>query len=487
MKKATLIVLALLLALAIPLGIVSAAGPSTYGSSFQLQNLEGATANITLEFYASDGSVAATLTDTIAAYGSNNYFAVLVDGLPDPFAGSAVVSSDKELRAIHNLYGDDFQFGSAASAGYTLGSAEVNMPLIMRNNSGFNTWFSVQNAGSDPSTTVVTFTAGMAGNDYTPAAITIQPGASYRFDQAVMTQLGDVFIGSAQAASTNGQRLVATVVEVAPASLYAYDGFTSGSLSFIAPLFQYYNAGNSSSVNVKNTGDQDTTVTLTYTPSDKPGGGTYGTACQETQTVASGSSATFGLYAFVSVAPPGSVGYSCDCYDKNPGTQFVGSVEVTQNTANQNVVAVVNQHNLSTGLLASAYNAPTISDASQCVVLPLIQNNHVGGGFVYWTSINIVNVGSASTTVTIDYSVNAREGDDTDPAPETFTLGAGKSKSLLNYGSGNPVNGDPDLDYYGSATVCGANSTDQLLIVVNQQSLVGGGDSQCTYNGFSVD
>jgi len=484
MKRTTssMVVLGLLAMLAIPLGIVSAAGPSTYGSSFQLQNLdENETANITLEFYNTDGSVATTVTDTISAKGSNTYFAVLVEGLPDPFSGSAVVSSDKELRAIHNLYGDDFAFGGAASAGYTSGSAEISLPLIMRNNSGYTTWFSVQNAGSVASTTVVTFTAGSSGNDYTPTEVSIPPGASYRFDQADMSDLGEKFVGSAKIVSTNGQPLVATAVEVGPSSLYAYDGFTTSATTFVAPLFQYYNAGYSSSISVQNDGNQDTLVTISYSPSDDGAGGTYGTACQETQTVAAGASATFGLYAFVSVDPPGAANYECDCYTKNPGTRFIGSAQVTANDAAQPLVAVVNQHNFA-NYKAAAYNAFGPNDGSQCVNLPLVMDRNAD----YWTSISVVNVGSASTTVTIEYSANTKSGSSTyggTPTDEVFSLGAGESKNLLHAPGANPLL----EDYVGSATVCGASSSDELLVIVNELNTVASGDTLYTYNGFNLD
>lgn len=472
MKRATIVLLALLLALAIPLGIVSAAGPSTYGSAFQLQNLGDLTANIEIYFYEPDGSVATTIADTISANGSNNYFAVSVDGLPDPFSGSAVVTSDQELRAIHNLYGDDFAFGGAASAGYTEGTAEVSLPLIMRNNSGYTTWFSVQNVGSVASTTVVTFTRGSAGTTWTHSAITIQPNATYRYDQSDMASLGDVFVGSAKVVSTNGQQLVATVVELGPASLYAYDGFTtSGQTSLIAPLFQYYNAGFSSSIQVQNTGDTNTTVTIEYTPSDKPGGGTYGTACQETQTIAAATAATFGFYAFDPVEPPGAFDYSCDCYTKNPGTRFIGSALVNTNSASQPLAAVVNQHNFATGL-ASAYNAFKPDDASQCVSLPLIMDRNSN----YWTSISVVNIG-ADTTVTVDYSDYGTTID------EQFTLASGASYNLLHAPGANPISDK----YVGSATVCGANLTDELLVIVNEQNMVATGDTLYTYNGFNLD
>jgi hypothetical protein len=448
MKARRLVIaLVLLTALLVPT-MVSAQG-WTYGSSFQLQNLSSTQANVTITYYNQDGSVATSVDDTIPADGSKTYFAVSVPDLGTSFNGSAVVSSDQELRAIHNLDANSFTYG-ASSAGYTAGSTEISLPLIMRNNSGFNTWFNVQNAGSATATVSVVFNAGSAGTNYTHPDVTIEPGASYTFRQADMADLGSTFIGSAQITS-NGQPLVATAVEVGPNTLYAYDGFASGSTDIVAPLFQYYNAGFSSSLQVQNVGSAATEVTLQYEPSSA------GTACQETHTINPGKAATFGLAAF---AVAGN-----DCYDANPGTAFVGSVRVATNSASQPLVAIVNQHNFSTGK-AAAYSAFSPDDATQCVSLPLIMDRNSN----WWTAFSLINIGAA-TNVTVDYT-------NVSAADETFSLGAGESAVRLNYG-------EVGESYVGSASICGANANDELLVVVNEQNLVAPGDTFLVYNGFN--
>ena len=92
-----------------------------------------------------------------------------------------------------------------------------------------------------------------------------------------MADLGAKFVGSAKVTSKNAVPVVATVVEVGPTTLYAYDGFVAASPTFVAPLFQYYNAGFSSSIQIQNTGASATDVTVQYTPSFG------GSACTETQ------------------------------------------------------------------------------------------------------------------------------------------------------------------------------------------------------------
>jgi hypothetical protein len=333
-----------------------------------------------------------------------------------------------------------------------MGATEVSLPLIMRNNSGFNTWFNVQNAGSEDAVVSVSFAAGLSGSDYTAPDVTIAPGAAYTFDQSTMTDLGDTFVGSATVMSTNDVPVVATAVEVGPDTLYAYDGFITSDTDFVAPLFQYYNAGFSSSIQVQNTGDTATDVTIAYTPSFA------GTACEETQTIQPGSAATFGLFAF---AQAGN-----DCNTQNPGSAFVGSARVSNNSADQNLVAIVNQHNFGTGK-AAAYSAFTPGQATQCASLPLIMDRNSN----YWTGFSIINVG-ADTTVTVDYSDFGTTSDD------SIALTSGQSDIRLQ-------NNAIEDGYVGSANICGADAGDQILVIVNEQNLISAGDQLFTYNAFN--
>jgi hypothetical protein len=439
-----------ILALVVPLSQVSAQG-LTYSSAFQLQNLSGNEADITITFYNQDGSVATTVDDAIPADGSKTYFATTVSGLPDSFSGSAVVSSSEDIRAIHNLTANNYTFG-ASSAGYTSGETLLNAPLIMRGNSGYHTWFNVQNAGSSDATVQVTFKAGSAGSDYTPAAVTIKPGAAYTFDQSEMSQLGDRFVGSAIIESTNDVPIVASVVEVGPNTLFAYDAFSMGDPTAFAPLFMFNNSGYISGFQIQNIDTANSSqVTVTYTPSQA------GVACTETQTIEPGKSATFGLDAFTK---PGQ-----NCFTENGTDRFIGSASVTGNSAGVNLVGILNQLN-SAAAKGSAYSTFLPSDAQQCVSLPLLMAKNSG----YYTGFSIVNVGSA-TTINTDY-VNTTTGDESN-----VPIGAGEAL----------VRSTDEAfasKYIGGGTVCGANATDQLLVVVNELSTSGSGDTFYTYNGF---
>ncbi len=117
MKKiTTILVLFALLALSVS---VAGATPASYNTGFQVANLSGSVANVSMEFYGSAGTVVATVTDTIAANGSNTYFPLdnpdAVE-LPAGFAGSAVISSDQPVAAIVNVIGDNFTAGASAAS-----------------------------------------------------------------------------------------------------------------------------------------------------------------------------------------------------------------------------------------------------------------------------------------------------------------------------------------------------------------------------------
>lgn len=440
-----LVGLAVLVALLVPLGAVSA---QTWASGFQLQNLGSATAGITIKFYDSGTGaevVAAQITDSIPAMQSKTYFAVSNGGLPASFAGSAVVTSDQDLRAIHNLYASAGGTWFASSAGYNAGASSVNMPLIMRNNSGFNTWFAVQNAGSAPATVTVVFTAGSAGSNYTAPPVTIQPGASRYFYQATETNLGTTFVGSAVATAT-GAPIVATVVQVGPNTVLAYDGFVASSTGAIMPLFQANNAGYVSGIQIMNVGSSSTSVTVSYTA--LPG---YGSNNTETQTIPAGASRTFGLTLFGS-------------------SLFVGSARVTGNSANQPLVAIVNQLN-SAAAKATAYSAFRPEDAKQRISLPLIMDRNSG----YYTGFTIMNIGLSSATVTVTYY---KQGSSAPARTDTYTIPAGGTQLVINNGM------FPDVPWVGSAIVQGGSASDQLVAVVNELSTMGTGDNFMTYNGF---
>jgi hypothetical protein len=437
----------LILAL-IPLGIAQAV---TYTSGFQIQNLTSTTANISIVFYDQAGVAQATVPDTISGDSSKTYFPL--SAVSVGFNGSVVVSSDQNVAAIANVLGDGGNMG-ASYGGFSSGATTVNLPLVMKENYGINTWFNVQNAGSSAATVNVTYAGSPAPSGGCPDSASVEPGAAATFDQSTDSCLASGFVGAATL--TSSEPIVATVMQVSAESLLAYTGFTTASTAPQMPLILsgYYNAG--TGIQIQNTGGTATDVTISYTPSS----GFPGAACTETKSISPGASTTF---AFPSMP------VSCYTDGGSAGSDaFVGSGKVTGNTTSQDLVAIVNQITFGDANQA-AYNAVDPATATNKVSLPLIMDRNYG----IFTGISIANVGSSATDITCTFSGTSYTASATGVAP-----GAALTDVQLNQIADG---------YVGSAT-CTASGGDELIAgIVNE--LTNGSptnvDGLLTYEGFN--
>jgi hypothetical protein len=422
------------------------AGAFTYTSGISLQNLADATANITIHFFLPDGSEDpnSPVVDTIDPLGSKVYFPIPTE---DGFSGSVVIESDVQIASISNILGNS---GEAAAAydGSSEGSLTVLIPLLMKDNSGYNTWFNVQNAGSADAAVSVAYSDGEV------ATATVAPGAAATFDQSTETHAVSVF----SAVVTSDQQVAVTVIEENTDVMFAYSGFIATSVYPVLPLINANNSGYITGINVQNAGSTDTDVTITYTPSSD------GALCTETQTVLAGQSATFALYAFAGVSLPGM---TTDCA---AGEKFIGSAKVTGNTATEDLTAVVNQ--LKPGVNGEAYGAFNADAATGSVVLPLIMNANSG----YWTSISIINVGATTTTVTCIFTPYGI----VDLPTPTAILDPNEGVSFLQAAADE----FGTTKYIGSAT-CDAPGG-QIVAVVNELGPSASDDQLLVYEGFNL-
>jgi len=428
--------IALLVAVVMPMTV---AAQITYNSGFQVQNLDlNNIANIVITFYNQDGSIAASVSDTIPAGGSKTYFPL--EAVREGFNGSVVISSDQDIRAIVNVLGNGLAYG-ASYGGFTAGATTVYVPLLMKENSGYNTWFNVQNVGSAATNVNVTYSDGV-----TASCNNLQPGAACTFNQATEPHASR-WVGSAIV--TASQPVAVTVMEVGPTTLFAYSGFTGGSTNVVMPLINANNAGYITGVQIMNLGDTDTIVTVSYTPS------LAGTACTETKTIRARSSETFALFAFAR-SEPGE-----NCVD---GARFIGSARITGNSTNQRLVAIVNQLNIQANK-GAAYEAFDPSTATDTVVMPLIMDRNSN----YWTGFSVANVGDTITTVTCTFSGSTYT--------ESATLQPGQALTALQNGRIAP-------GYVGSA-ICKASDGGKIVGIVNQLNAVLTGDTFLVYSAFN--
>lgn len=417
-----------------------------FASGFQVQNLSSTDADITITLYNEDGTTAATAQDTVPGSGQVTY--ATLDQLPDApatgFTGSAVISSSERVAAIVNLVSPDIglSFGGEAYIGFDAGAQSVRLPLLFKASNGFSTFFNVQNVGDATANVTVTYQNGAT------ETATIAPGAAKRFDQDNNSNLPSGFAGSATV--TSDQDIVAAVVQVGPTTVLAYNGFTQTSQTPYFPLINANNSGFITGISLQNAGDQSTNVTVTYTPS---GGGTNG--CAETQTIPAGEARFYAVSAFAN----DTNGDNCA-----NGATFVGSAQVTANSASQPLVGIVNQLNQSVNK-GGSYGAFDPSAATSTVVYPLIQDRVFG----YFTGTSIVNVGSSATTVTCSYSNSSVTQSETLDPGETFT--ATQTNAIAS-------------GYNGSGT-CQASGSGQIIGIANQLLFAGTRDTFFVYEGIN--
>jgi hypothetical protein len=229
--------------------------------------------------------------------------------------------------------------------------------------------------------------------------------------------------------------------------IFAYAGFRGGAVQPVFPLVNANNGGYITGLQIQNTGSQTTTVEVTYTPS------LAGTSCKETQTIQAGASNTFALFAFDS-------GANSDCVAKQ---RFVGSAQVTGNSAGQLLVGIGNQ--LLPGISGGAYSAFDPAQATATAVMPLIMDRNSG----FYTGFSLQNVGSETTTVQCtfaqsNYSIST-------------TLQPGESFADIQQNKIAP-------SYVGSA-ICAADiSTAKIVAIANELGGQADADQLLVYEGI---
>ncbi|MBN1317885.1 MAG: hypothetical protein JXA42_20540 [Anaerolineales bacterium] len=448
MKKLSFLLVFVLLASMIIYMPVSGANIS-WTSGFQVQNLSDTEANIAVGYFNQDGTQAIPdVTDTIPPMDSKTYYPI---DAASGFNGSVIVSSDQPVVAIANTLGNSPQY-AASTEGFAGGADSIMLPLIMRGNAGYYTWFNVQNASGDDVNVTVEYVAGSSGNNYTADPVTIKPGAAATFSQHDISQLGTKFVGSAVVTSDSGP-IVATVMQVGETykNMMGYNGFTAGSTEVSLPLVMSNNSGYYTGIQVQNVGDQETTVTLDFGANIA---GAFAPTDQQA-TLQPNESYTFlqntGQFATA---------------------KFVGSATVSS-TADQPVVAIVNQVKMTGVALGTAYNGFDPDAATDKVSAPLIMANNNG----YYTGIQVMNVGDAATTITVSYGSNI--AGTYSPGDETATLQPGASYNSIQ-SSGSWIG----KKYVGSLSV-EASAGGSIVMIVNEVWPAAAGDQFMTYGGFN--
>jgi hypothetical protein len=201
--------LALALAVAVAFSVMpqSASAAASYSTPFQVsvtyQNVGAAPAAISFDFFAENSGAAINVpAAALAANASNSLSISSVSAIGASFKGSAVLSSDQPVVATI------VQFAAAAtgiknrplSNGFSATDASTKqlVATVLKNNSGYSTYFSVQNTETSPIDVKVDFyAAGSTSVTTTSNAASLPPNAAQYFDVGTIAGLPNNFSGSA--------------------------------------------------------------------------------------------------------------------------------------------------------------------------------------------------------------------------------------------------------------------------------------------------
>jgi hypothetical protein len=378
----------------LPMLFKNAYGGGSYDSALYIQNLDGlATANVTIKYYKTDGTLTCTDTDTINSLASKGYWLptlsateCLPAGLPDGWVGGAVVTADKNIVASGRPH-----VGSEVMTydSFSEGSLTSYLPMLFRNAYGgsYDAAFYVQNVDD---TNIANITIKYYKTDGTLTCTdtdTVAPLASKGYwlpgllaSECLPSGLPDNWVGGVVVFSdvnivTIGRPHVGTQVTT-------YNGFSGGGLSSYIPMLfrNAYGGSYDAALYVQNLNPNTTAnITVKYYKTD----GTL--TCTDTDTV----------------APLASKGYwlptlsASECLPSLPD-DWVGGAVITSDV---DIVAIGRPH---VGEQVTTYGGFSAGNVNS--YLPMLFKDAFGGS--YDSAFYIQNTESTVATVVTKFYDN---------------------------------------------------------------------------------
>lgn len=431
MKK--LLVLLLVALLVVP-NMVGAQGTTT-NTAFQVANLSAELANVSLVFYATDGTQVYSMSDTIPANASKTYIQANMPSLGSTFNGSVVISSDQPVAAIVN---QNTSNGSPATAGYngsytgfSQGSTTFQIPIVLSQFYGYYTEISVQNAGDADVNVTIDY---VSVNCTDSVASALKPGAAVRFNNN--TSCTGTNNTAATVTATGPVVAIVNQISTAANLEQTYNGFapTDGADTLYAPIALRAYYGFNSAFQVQNVSGTAMDIVATYSD---------GVVTTVTN-VAPGSAATF-LQA-----------------NEAHANLWTGSAKITNSTGGA-MVGIVNQQSVKS---AASYNM--YAAGSTTWTLPSVLYKYYG----FTSAFQVQNVSSAAVNITVTYDDGV-----------TVTSNNIPANGVATYLQNNEAH--PAVNWAGSARVV---ATGDIVVVVNQDMLISGAiDYQYSYNAVPMD
>lgn len=448
----------------------------TWNTPFVIQNLGTGTATVVVDFYTI-GSGAKALSfsaGTIAAGASLPVRPANISGLQTNQKYSVVISSDQPVGAVVNEAATNRLM---SYIGATSGAGTVYLPNITKNYAGYNTVLYIQNVGTSNLTDVsVKFTPFGAGSAVTKT-YSLNAGASVEIDPTTVAELTDNTQYSAVVSSaTTGASLAAVVNQVAPVegTEAAYSGFTSGSTTLYAPNVVRHYASFNSPVVAQNVGTAATNLTIDYYYGQSFGGSLFGTLAKSYTTKPDGSAITL---------QPGE-SYPERSHSRSDLQDGQYSMVIRSSAAP--IVSIVNQVDQNDNTKAASYDG--FAAGSKKINLPNIVRNYA----TYQSPIVVQNIGTQSTTVTVNYYYGERAQSGPSfkdqglqgqlAASETATIAAGANQPFRIHNL-SALSGK-DGQYSAIVT----SSTSDIVAIVSQvsvPSIGGSGHEAASYEGIN--
>jgi hypothetical protein len=413
-------------------------------------------------------------------------FATTDKHLPSGFAGGVVVSSDEELRAVVTV--NNFQVGDMGVAGgrasaYYQSVQEpaplLNFPVMKHDYFGQTTTFYIQAAGGD-ATIDATFSYPDGTKSMTD--IEISDGSTYVLDPLAAQVPADV-LGSLVVEATAGN-IAGVIVETqhnVDVGTFAMStkafGPDDADTTIVAPTNKTKFFGGTTGWQLQNTTDVAASATVTFTVANVQTGSAADVAgiTPGTQFKHDFSIPANGSYLFSVGAAAGANYYKAvevgGTKTITDGLFFSGLV-----VSDQPLVATVNEAAGANRILYSAFGS---GNATAKLAAPAVKEAF----FEQRTSLNVQNVGIASTTPSASYSCS--DG-------STYTVGADEGVPELAPGEAFNFFQLSNVDRWGAEVIPASNncavtvSADQPIVAVAQESIVGGAQDIKNYEGFNL-
>src|SRR5450756_1497465 len=358
-----------------------------YVTAATIQNTGSAAAIVRIAYFDQNGAPVGT-GDSISSLPVNASWTVRQDnGNSFPIrggnaaqAGSAVVYSSQPIASFVNEFAPGNVGDATSYSGVQVPSGvgtTLYAPTIVNNAyGGYTTGIGLLNQGSSPTNVTITYRDG-GGAVVKTQTVTALAARAYRglYSGDAVLGLPSGFAGTATITSSAGQPLGAIVNETGPGAQFSsYDAVPSGSTTLYAPAalnnaFGGYYTG----MGIQNTTGSASTVTITYYD-------TSGTATAKSFSIPANGS--LGVYQGSASDGPAVGAYTAVIQSTLPLAAIVNETASSTTSAKQ----------------STSYN--TFGAGSATLHLPLVEN---AGSDPWNTGEGIMNTGTASTTVTVNY------------------------------------------------------------------------------------